>query len=138
MCSVTDWLDQLGLGQYQSVFAANDVDMEVLPELTEADLEKLGVSLGRVWAWSATWPLRANTARKVSRATRLVPFTIGSAKVSTCPTYVRRKHRSIRWNGPGRDLNRPRHSSRLAVFGAARVVAVAHRWQCGRTPRLYR
>ncbi len=44
--TVTHWLDGLGLGQYASVFTENAIDLEVLPELTEADLESLGVLLG--------------------------------------------------------------------------------------------
>jgi hypothetical protein len=36
----------LSLAQYADAFASNDVDLEVLPSLSEADLEKLGVSLG--------------------------------------------------------------------------------------------
>src|SRR3954469_5963107 len=41
------WLRGLGLGQYGPAFRDNDVDAEVLPELADADLEKIGVaSLG--------------------------------------------------------------------------------------------
>jgi class 3 adenylate cyclase len=40
------WLRSLGLQQYEPVFRENAVDVETLPELTEADLEKLGVLLG--------------------------------------------------------------------------------------------
>src|ERR671921_248950 len=40
------WLQSLGLEQYEAVFRANAVDAEVLSELGEADLEKLGVLLG--------------------------------------------------------------------------------------------
>jgi class 3 adenylate cyclase/predicted ATPase len=40
------WLYGLGLSQYEQVFRDNAVDEEVLPELGEADLEKLGVLLG--------------------------------------------------------------------------------------------
>lgn len=43
---MSQWLDQIGLGQYKSVFVENDIDEDVLPELSEADLEKLGLSLG--------------------------------------------------------------------------------------------
>src|SRR5271170_660923 len=43
---VGDWLRSLGLGQYETLFRQNDIDAEVLSELTEGDLEKLGVSLG--------------------------------------------------------------------------------------------
>src|ERR1700758_3796043 len=41
---VADWLSGLGLGQYAPAFAANDVDAEVLPELTAEDLIGLGVT----------------------------------------------------------------------------------------------
>jgi class 3 adenylate cyclase/predicted ATPase/ABC-type transport system involved in cytochrome c biogenesis ATPase subunit len=40
------WLRSVGLEQYAERFAKSDVDMEVLQDLTEIDLEKLGVSLG--------------------------------------------------------------------------------------------
>jgi hypothetical protein len=40
------WLRDLGLERYADSFEANAIDHEVLPELTEADLEKLGVLLG--------------------------------------------------------------------------------------------
>ena len=43
---VGDWLRSLGLGQYEALFRENEIDAEVLPELTEADLEKIGVPLG--------------------------------------------------------------------------------------------
>lgn len=41
-----DWLKQIGLEQLAGILAANDVDFDVLAELTDADLEKLGISLG--------------------------------------------------------------------------------------------
>lgn len=40
------WLRSLGLAQYEAVFREYDIDVEVLPELTEADLAGLGISLG--------------------------------------------------------------------------------------------
>ena len=43
---VGGWLRNLGLGQYESAFIENAIDTDVLPELTEGDLEKLGVPLG--------------------------------------------------------------------------------------------
>src|SRR5260370_1164148 len=42
---IADWLHGLGLGQYERVFRENAIDAETLPDLTEADLEKLGVLL---------------------------------------------------------------------------------------------
>jgi len=40
------WLRDLGLGQYEAVFRENEVEADVLPDLTEADLEKIGLPLG--------------------------------------------------------------------------------------------
>jgi class 3 adenylate cyclase len=39
-------LEGLSLGRYAQSFADNDIDFDVLPDLTEADLERLGLSLG--------------------------------------------------------------------------------------------
>jgi len=43
---VHTWLRALGLEQYSDAFVANDIDLRVLPHLTEADLRELGLSLG--------------------------------------------------------------------------------------------
>ncbi len=40
------WLQEIGLGHYGDVFARNDVDLDLLPELSDEDLRELGVSLG--------------------------------------------------------------------------------------------
>jgi SAM domain (Sterile alpha motif) len=39
---VSAWLRSLDLAQYEPIFRENAIDAEILPELTEADLEKLG------------------------------------------------------------------------------------------------
>ena len=44
--SVTGWLQQLGLGEYADVFAEQQIDLDILPELSEPDLEKLAIPLG--------------------------------------------------------------------------------------------
>ena len=44
--SIGAWLQSLGLEQYEALFRENDIDGEVLGDLTDADLEKLGVTLG--------------------------------------------------------------------------------------------
>src|SRR5260370_17331469 len=46
MRQIADWLEKLGLGQYARRFNENGVDLSVLPDLTDQDLEKLGVLLG--------------------------------------------------------------------------------------------
>ncbi|MGH9807588.1 MAG: adenylate/guanylate cyclase domain-containing protein, partial [Terriglobia bacterium] len=43
---IDQWLDRLGLAKYSALFAENEVDLEILPELTEADLKDLGIPLG--------------------------------------------------------------------------------------------
>jgi class 3 adenylate cyclase/tetratricopeptide (TPR) repeat protein len=45
--AVEDWLRNLGMSQYVQVFAENDIEFDVLVELTDADLKEIGVnSLG--------------------------------------------------------------------------------------------
>jgi class 3 adenylate cyclase/tetratricopeptide (TPR) repeat protein len=46
MQQITNWLEKLGLRQYAQLFVDNGIDLSVLPELTDQDLEKLGVVLG--------------------------------------------------------------------------------------------
>src|SRR5262245_17885154 len=40
------WLRGLGLGQYEPSFRDNDIDAEVLPDVTDQHLKDLPVSLG--------------------------------------------------------------------------------------------
>ena len=40
------WLEKIGLGQYADLFAQNRVELDVLRDLTAADLAELGVPLG--------------------------------------------------------------------------------------------
>jgi class 3 adenylate cyclase/tetratricopeptide (TPR) repeat protein len=44
--NIGTWLDKLGLGQYRSLFAEHEIDRDVLPKLTEDDLERFGMPLG--------------------------------------------------------------------------------------------
>jgi hypothetical protein len=44
---VAVWLRGLGLERCEDAFRANEIDWEVLPELNEGDLEKLGLPAGR-------------------------------------------------------------------------------------------
>ncbi|MFO1060760.1 MAG: SAM domain-containing protein [Dongiaceae bacterium] len=43
---VAAWLAQLGLERYEAAFRAAEVTLDVLPDLSEADLERLGLPLG--------------------------------------------------------------------------------------------
>src|SRR5215472_931314 len=44
MQQIADWLERLGLEQYAQRFAENDIDFEILSDLTDQDLEKIGVA----------------------------------------------------------------------------------------------
>ena len=43
---IAQWLEGLGLGQYVQAFAENDIDLKILPHLSDDDLKDLGLSLG--------------------------------------------------------------------------------------------
>jgi class 3 adenylate cyclase/predicted ATPase len=47
MQQIADWLEKLGLSEYTQRFAENDIDFTILDDLTDQDLEKIGIaSLG--------------------------------------------------------------------------------------------
>jgi class 3 adenylate cyclase len=46
MQQIADWLEKLGMSEYAQRFAENRIDFSVLPDLTDQDLERLGVVLG--------------------------------------------------------------------------------------------
>ena len=46
MQQIGDWLKNLGMSEYAERFEENRIDPSVLPDLTDQDLERLGVLLG--------------------------------------------------------------------------------------------
>jgi class 3 adenylate cyclase/predicted ATPase len=46
MDDLRSWLERLDLGQYAQIFHDNDIDIQVLPLLSDNDLKELGLSLG--------------------------------------------------------------------------------------------
>ena len=46
MSDIRSWLQGLGLEKYDELLSSHDIDLAVVPDLTEQDLEKLGLSLG--------------------------------------------------------------------------------------------
>jgi class 3 adenylate cyclase/tetratricopeptide (TPR) repeat protein len=95
MPKVDHWLEQLGLGRYAAVFSENDIDFDVLPDLSDADLAALGVSLGhrkkllRAIAAlpeegrPATAPARAIAAPERRQLTVMFCDLVGSTELST-------------------------------------------------------
>jgi predicted ATPase len=60
---IAAWVRGLGLERYEPAFRENEVDLEILPELTEADLLSLGLPLGpRRKLLKAIAELRGGTA----------------------------------------------------------------------------
>ena len=46
MSEIAKWLEAIGLGEHAGLFAENDLDVDLLAELTDDDLKELGLSLG--------------------------------------------------------------------------------------------
>jgi class 3 adenylate cyclase len=71
---IVAWLRGLGLPQYEPAFRDNDIDEELLPTLTEADLREIGVaSLGHRKRLLAAVAALAGTADARPTATAPAP-----------------------------------------------------------------
>jgi hypothetical protein len=74
MSGILPWLRSLDLEKYNEVLTAHDIDLAVVPELTEQDLEELGFSLGhRRKFLAAAAQLRATTAASVVASAQVQP-----------------------------------------------------------------
>jgi class 3 adenylate cyclase/tetratricopeptide (TPR) repeat protein len=88
MNDIGEWLGRHGLGQYADLFAANDIDIDVLPALTDLDLKELGLSLGHrrrlLAAVGATAPALANAPAEAERRQLTVLFAdlVGSTALA--------------------------------------------------------
>jgi class 3 adenylate cyclase/tetratricopeptide (TPR) repeat protein len=78
---VREWLRGLGLGQYGQKFRDNKIDADVLVDLTDGDLEKLGIPLGdrkrllKAIAANVAPERRADRTRLVAAAPAVWPQT---------------------------------------------------------------
>src|SRR6516165_6795199 len=83
MQQITDWLQKLGLEQYVQRFAENEITFVILPDLTDQDLEKIGVaSLGH----------RRQLLRAIAELKgALEPHTAATAPVAPHDTAERRQ-----------------------------------------------
>jgi class 3 adenylate cyclase len=66
---VAEWLKNLGMSEYAEYFDDNDVDLSVLPHLTDHDLKELGVSLGHRRKMLAAIAERIGTVEAPARPT---------------------------------------------------------------------
>jgi class 3 adenylate cyclase/tetratricopeptide (TPR) repeat protein len=96
---VGDWLRSLGLAQYEAVFRDNGVEVDVLVELSDSDLEKLGVLLGhRRRMQRAIANLGAAPAAAVERAAQPAPPEPVTRPVPTHPAVTvsaERRHLTV-------------------------------------------
>src|SRR5438046_250347 len=124
---LAEWLGRHGLGQYVQTFAENNIEYFILPDLTEDDLEKLGVSLGHrkkllraIEALTAAGQ-RTGTTTAVSNVTEVLPTTSApsqaSASVQDGPAsnWVRSRTRT-----PARKAGNPVF---VAIFSSSPSVA---------------
>ena len=84
---IAEWLANIGIERYAPAFADNDIDVSVLSHLTDADLEKIGVSLGHrrkilaAVAATRTEPKRRETAER-AQLTDMLSELVGSTALS--------------------------------------------------------
>ena len=87
MQPIAELLANIGVERYAPAFADNDIDVSVLPHLTDADLEKIGVSLGHrrkilaAVADTITEPKRRETAER-RQLTDMLSELVGSTALS--------------------------------------------------------
>ena len=89
---VGEWLRNLGLGKYEPEFIENAIDLDVLPELTEDDLEKLGMPLGDRKRF-----IRAIKTTATNSPSVPIPSEIGQAqgKLSPATAAGERRHLTV-------------------------------------------
>jgi class 3 adenylate cyclase len=90
MQQIGDWLEKLGLSEYAHGFAKNDIDFTILGDLTDQDLEKIGVaSLGH-----RRKLLRAIANLEMAdRGTRA--YTVVSSATPLPPSTAERRHLTV-------------------------------------------
>jgi len=77
---ITNWLESLGLGEHIQRFAENRIDVGVLRDLTDQDLEKIGIPLGH----------RKRLLRAIAEIGGAVPTT-----AVTGPETAERRHITV-------------------------------------------
>ncbi len=109
MTGMRQWLEQHGLGKYAKLLAENEVDFEVLPELEETDLERIGLASRPISTMRCNWPgvkrrnpsscelrsvlpaLPMSVVLDTTPSSYSHQFTTRSLKASTPPTSRKRR-----------------------------------------------
>ena len=94
MSDIRQWLEKLGLDQYADAFEENAIVADVLADLSDADLEKLGVLMGhRKALLKAIASLSETDAASEAEAT--ASATAVEAVGSTAPETARHASASV-------------------------------------------
>ena len=94
MSDLRDWLRSNKFEQYADAFEANDIDLDILPELSERDLEQLGLSLG-----NRRRLLKAIAERGVAKPSCRTPRL---PRLRVTPSGARSRCCSATWSAPRR------------------------------------
>src|SRR5246127_4679203 len=103
--NVGDWLRSQGFQRYEPAFVENAIDHDVLLELTEADLEKLGIPLG--------------DRKRLLRAIRV--------SVEPADTGIRSEGGAIRTSGPAREIAAERRHLTVMICDLVNSTALSAR-----------
>jgi SAM domain (Sterile alpha motif) len=88
-------LDKLGMSEYAQRFAENRIDFSVLPDLTDQDLEKLGVVLGDRRKMLRAIAKLDYTSAAPSSAPAPAPMAAASTAPLTTETAGERRHVTV-------------------------------------------
>src|SRR5262245_6323524 len=96
MQQVAEWLEQLGMSEYGQSFVENAIDFNVLSDLTDQDLEKLGVLLGhRRKLLRAIAKLDGTSAAPTSVPASAFQLPVVSTARATSDSSGERRHVSV-------------------------------------------
>jgi hypothetical protein len=76
---IVDWLGKLGLEQYVQRFSENEIDVSVLPHLTDQDLNDIGIPLGHRRKILAAINQGAGSLQPIGEASKVVEAKIQDA-----------------------------------------------------------
>ena len=89
MQQIADWLEKLGLGQYAQRFAENDIDFDILSDLTDQDLEKIGhrtrwLSCVATWSGDGSSGIRSGRLRRHACSGSITPLMMDRTLWCAC------------------------------------------------------
>jgi len=77
---IADWLNKLGMSEYAERFAENDIDLDVLGELTDQDFDRLGVAVVHRRRMLSAIQNHGGAAAEAAQFAAASPAPLGSAE----------------------------------------------------------